>query len=364
MSTKIIGTPWRFDTLWNKALDSMPERPMVKRDYMWASELGQSFLTRYLKMNAHPMSNPPNARSRRKFISGHIWEWIVKLVLSMCGVLQSYQGRVETNFKGLLRVSGKQDYIAGGVVDWEKAKEEMKRIQEFFKHTVDDMPPAIFYAIEYIIQAMEQEFANKPLKKVVFECKSISSFMALKVEKTGAMPHHVLQGGHYLFGDDPLDECYINYICKDDSICQQFSVQNSAELLKAYKEDVKEMTQYYREGFDPKNPLRFAPPKDPEVLFTPDLWRFEKNFQVEYSPYLTLLYGYETPEKFRMKWQYALTSWNRVFKRCVKDENITPKNVTVINEASSLFPDWTKWVKAAKKAGAFQVAEEEEEEVA
>lgn len=370
MSSPVIntGSAWNIAVLWNKALESLPERPLVPRDYMWASELGQSFITRYLRMNAVKMSNPPNARSRRKFIAGHIWEWIIKVVLTMCGVLQSSQNRIHTDFKGMLRVSGKVDFIAGGQIDWFAARLKARELKELFDVAEGELPPFIFHAVECIINDLQEKFQKNPLKIVKLETKSISSFMAAKVEKTGAMPHHVLQAGHYIIGtgETPgnavVDEAYIVYVCKDDCLMQQFDLGVSDVLIKEYKKDVKAMTAIYEKGFDPANPMRFAPPKDPEFTFVEGVWRFEKNFQVEYSPYLTMLYGYETPEKFRMNWQYKITAWNRVFKRVVKGENITPKNIAIIDQASKEFPDWVKMVKKAKAAGAFKDGDDQEEE--
>lgn len=364
-----IGSAWNLAVLWNKAIESMPERPLVPRDYMWASELGQSYLTRYLRMYGVPMTNPPNARSRRKFIAGHIWEFIIRLVLTNCGVLKSCQQRVELKFPGMLRVSGKTDFVAGGEVNWDEAKEKIKDMQGLFDHAAGEMPEFIFHAIQYIVADLEKSFKKNPLKKVIFECKSISSFMFNKVEKTGAMPHHVLQAGTYIAGKpvgggEQLDEVYIVYICKDDTLMQQFDLKNSEPLIKALRADCKKMTEYYNLGFDPQRVLAFAPPKDDEFLFTEGYWRFEKNFNVEYSPYLTMLYGYKDPEEYRIRWQYKLQSWNRVFKRVVTGENITPKNEVIIKQASNEFPDWVKMVKKAKAAGAFKDASDDQEDEA
>ena len=112
-TTKILGTSWRFSKLWNQSLLSIPDKPLIKRNYIFASELGQSYVDRYLKMWATPYTNPPNDRSRRKFSSGHCWEWIVGLVLTMCGILKEKQLRGEVEIPKCLRVSGRLDFIAG-----------------------------------------------------------------------------------------------------------------------------------------------------------------------------------------------------------------------------------------------------------
>src|SRR5262245_7079186 len=111
--TKVIGHQWQFCTLWNQAINSIPGRPLVKRDYCYASELGGAFVDRYLRMHAVPYSNPPNERSRRKFFVGEIFEWTVKMMLRSIGILKDSQVRAMVELpNGLLKVSGKLDFIA------------------------------------------------------------------------------------------------------------------------------------------------------------------------------------------------------------------------------------------------------------
>lgn len=358
--SKIIGSPWGFSSLWNSALHSVPSRISQKRDYMYASELLSAPIDRYLKMHNVPASNPPNDRSLRKFAAGHFFEWVVGMVLTMTGILKQKQLRGEYQIPGLLRVSGRLDFIAGGEIDWEYAKKEVEKVKSMFSVSINDMPPIVLHAIDHILKSMEAQYKRTPLKEVVFECKSVSSFMSDKVERTGAMPHHVLQCVHYLLANK-MDEAALVYISKDDLLSHQFQVFNSRATLKLYKDDVSLMTDYYNAS-NHKNPLKTLPPKEHEVLFVEGMWRFEKNFKVEYSNFLQMLYSYKTPEEYRYKWQYKVTAWNRVFKRIVRGDNITPANKTIIEDMKKHFPEVDKYVAKAKAAGAFQKAEEEETE--
>lgn len=360
-NTKLIGTAWHFATIWNETLDNMQDRPMVARDYIWASELGGAFCDRYLKMNAVPFTNPPNTRSRRKFQAGNMWEWVIAMVLISAGMLKKKQVRVETKLPRLLRVSGKLDYIVGGDIDWAAAKQNIKNIQDQLVLLDLELPPFFFKAIEKFVD----NYSGKILKEVVHEMKTISSFMMEKLQKTNEpMPHHVFQLFHYIYGNDlGIDEGKLTYVCKDDCIMEEFVVTNNEQFFEAYKADIKQMTKYYSAGFDKKNPTALMPPKEPLLLFEDGVFRFTKNFKVEYSSYLKLLYGYETPEAYRMAWQYKIASWNRVFKRCVKGDNMTPKNKEAIADAMKAFPQWDKYVAKAKAAGAFAKAGDEEEEV-
>ena len=359
---KTIGVHWRFDELWNQALDCLPERPLVKRNYMWASEIGSDFCSRYLKMNAVPFTNPPTMRSRRKFTSGHIWEWIIGLVLTASGILKAKQLKGDVELPGMLRVSGRLDFIAGGYVDWDKARLQIQNIQSVFATSNDDVPIIISHAIKTVFETFRKQFEHNPLKEYILESKSIGSWMQKKIEGTNEpMEHHVMQISHYLFANKEIESGKIIYISKDDATTYEFDVERTKEVKKLYAEDVKQMTEFYNHGFDSRKPLRFAPPKQPEIYFSEGLWQFRKNFYVEYSNYLTMLYGYKNFDEFKLKWTSALSSWNRTFRRCVIGAKMTDLNKKTIKEATAVFPQWDKYVQVAKKAGAFQKPEEEEE---
>lgn len=355
----IIGVPWNFATVWNKTLDNVKDRPMVPRNYLWASELGQAYCDRYLKMNCVPYTNPPNERSRRKFQAGNMWEWVVAMVFIAAGLLKKKQIRVETELKGLLRVSGKLDFVVGGEFNYDAAKRKIEEIRNSLMLLDMELPPFFFTAIDNFVD----QHKNQILQEVIFEAKSVSSFMMEKVQKTGAMPHHILQNYHYVRGNDlGLQYGKLEYLCKDDCIMEEKDLRDDKNIYDVYREDIKQMTKYYNEGFDKRNVTKLMPPKEPQVLFEEGVWRFTKNFKVEYSPYLTMLYGYETPEAFRMAWQYKTQSWNRVFKRYVRGDNITDSNKKAREEAVKAFPQWDHYIKVARKAGAFQKPEEAEDE--
>jgi hypothetical protein len=359
-SAKLIGMPWDFSSLMNEAIRCLPERAMQKRSHIWSSEIGGDFTSRYLKMHAHPYSNPPNDRSRRKFISGHCFEWIVQLILTMCGVLKEKQLRAEIELPGMLRVTGKLDFIAGGVVDWEKARADLQQMQKLFATAIGDMPPIVFHSVDRVLFRMEQMFSRVPLQEMIIESKSISGFMFDLVEKTKKMrPGHAYQTLTYVLANKiPGAVVYIN---KDSFMCQQFEVLPTKPLVKEYHDDIRQMTEYYNASG--KNYLKNMPPKAPEVYFMEDDFRFMKDFHIEYSPYLTMLYGYEDFEAFRKRWQPKLIAWNRVFKRCVRGDNITAANKIIISEVEKEFPMWDKYVQLAKKKGVFDKAEEVEDEI-
>jgi hypothetical protein len=374
---KIIGVPWSLKTIWNDRLDSQPERVVIPRNYIYASELGSAFCDRYLKMNAVPYTNAPNKRSKRKFIAGDAWEWIVAMVLISCGILQKKQIKVDTQLKGCIPVHGRLDFVVGGAFDYESAKKQIETIRASLSLLQIDCPPFFFDSADKFVD----KYKGQILQKVIYELKSISSYMMEKVEKTGPMPHHVLQNFHYTKGNEE-DILYgkIGYVCKDDCIMEEFDIPgDSNEIKKIYIKDIKQMTEYYNAGFDKKDPKRFMPPLEPEVLFDDKLFKFQKNWAVEYSNYLTYLYGYETPAHYGMwKWQPKAASWSTAFKRFVLDGQtveyrsrgelktkvliVTDNNKEKRAEAMEYFPLWDKYVKQARLAGAFLKPEEQEDD--
>lgn len=375
--SKLIGMPWDFASLFNEALRSIPEYPLTKREHLWASEISGDYLSRYLTMHAHPPTNPPNDRSRRKFVMGHIVEWMVSLILTTIGILKAKQLRGEVQLPGLLKVTGKLDFIAGGMIDWEESKAKLKALDHLFSTSIDDAPPIILHAIKKILPRMEMMFSRVPLMEVILEVKSIASIVFDIVEKTGKpRPTHTMQNLHYLIANPTIPNGSVLYISKDDAMMAQFNIEKTRQLLKEYKDDVTTMTEYIRASG--KNYMKNLPPKAPEVHFIEGVYRFEKNMHVQWSKYLTMNYGYKDFDAFKLAWQYKLTSWNRAFKRHVLEGQmverksgdkiteykmkLTPGNMDSIKEAKKVFPEWDKYIIMARKAGAFKKVEEEDED--
>lgn len=358
-SANLVGKSWNLRDVWNATLIKPQQRIIQPRNYSYASELGKALCDRYLKMYGVKPTNPPNERSLRKFQAGEVWEWVLGIVLLSAGMLKKKQIKVDTKFPKLASVHGRLDFILGQPSDYQVAKDNIKRIQDGLILLDIETPPFFFRAIDNFID----KYKGQKLSDYIAEMKTVSSFMMEKIQKTGQpMGHHNLQNFHYVHGNEEnIRQGKLFYICKDDCIMEEFDVLDNEENLVKYKADIKLISRVYANGFDKKNPLALMPPKESLVTFEDGVWRFAKNWNVEYSDYLKLLYGYETPEAYRMAWQYKVSSWNRVFKRCVRGDNMTSKNMEVIVEAKKMFPKWDKYVAMAKAAGAFQKEEEVED---
>jgi hypothetical protein len=310
---QVAGIQWKLAPIWNQSA-MKSNRPLKPRNYIYASEVGYPFCDRFLKMKGEPYTNPPNARSLRKFFAGNVWEYIVKLVLLKAGIY--HQDEVTLNltpYKGLLDVHGRCDFIAGGLVDMERCK--------FILEKELLMPDFMAESFSNVFS----EWDGKMLEEKIMELKAVSSYAIKIAEVRGYVsPSHMLQAFHYKKAKK-LPASVVN-ICKDDSTMIESEVTD--DLEKLYKADIKTMTEIYNSGK--------MPAIEPLIQFDEDLGKFSRNFRVEYSPYLTKLYGFETPDDYRNNVTYA-ERWNSALTRFAKSElghttptgkpiNLTPLN--------------------------------------
>lgn len=321
MTQEVIVKPtaWRLDQLWN-AVAFRENKPLIARDYIYASEIGAPYIDRFYKMKAVKYTNPPNNRSLRKFLSGNIWEHVVKQILIACGVYKHEEVKVDaTPYKNCLSVHGRLDFKAGGYVDERLACVMVSEL---------NLPDFLQKIAEKIIASLAGGF----LEEKILELKAVSTFAMDMVERSrSAIPQHTLQAYHYQRnGKIPAEICYV---CKDDCRMAQFGIDAAAaEIL--YKEDIKQMSYYYK-----KNEV---PPPAPLSKFDITLGKFSKNLGVEYSPYLTMVYGFKDPDEYRDNVKF-IDKWNRTLTRAAlvkmgaktptgKPIAITTKNIEVMQE--------------------------------
>jgi len=333
---------WSFEALWNDSLIPVERKP-EPRDYIWASELGGSMIDRYLKMKGVEYSTPPNMRSMRKFQAGNFFEWIVSMVLKRAGLIIAQQDRVYHQYDGLLKVSGKIDFLAGGTPDYEKAKAEIN---------VYDLPDFVKNAAMTIITNFEKNGVVE-YKKMVLEIKSCSSFVYKSIEATNApKPQHYLQCFHYLKGLN-MDEGRVIYISKDDCLIKEFGVYNQPSAEGIYKKDIETITGYYN--------ANERPPLEPLIGW--ENGKFTVNKAVEYSNYLEMLYGFETPEQYRARVNSTVTGANRVVKRIIDGAKMTDNNKQKIEEIKKYYTNFDDLMDEAKElAKQGKLVDDEEDE--
>ena len=323
-------TSWSFYQVWNESLENREEREIKPRSNMWASELGKSYVDRYLKMTGVAPTNPPNPRSLRKFEAGNIWEWIVGLVLRRAGILLESQGWVSFKYPGLLEVTGKLDYLAGGKPDWEKAQAEISS---------EHFPEFLGRAAQAIVKHFQSKYPSG-MREGVLEIKTAAAFMFDLREKFGAAEtSHALQAFHYLKAKD-LPEAHVVYICKDDARMLELGVFNPSPIEDIYRQDIEKMTNYLE--------AKEQPPLEPLIDYDPDTTRFMANWKVGYSPYLTKLYGFKNQMEFEDKYKPVVMQWNRVVNRVVKGERMTTHNLGVIADIKKTYPDFDQMMARAR----------------
>ena len=304
---------WSINKIWNESVEQNEERPIVARDRIWASELGKPDLDIYLKLIGEKPSNDFDARARRKFEAGNLFEWIIRLVLMRCGIYKESQTYITNNDFGF-QVSGKLDYIAGGKVDFTTAKKSIEELA---------LPTLFTKASEKILEYFAKEYPNG-LPEQGIEVKSTSSFGIEKVYFTGkALGGHDLQAFHYAYKTKlPFN---VLYICRDDLRMAEIPIMpDDKELLAKYSAKIKSVADYYNAKKEPQ--------KDSEIIFEKETERFTKNFGIEYSSYLTRNYKYETPEAYDEAVGDKIASWNRVITRIKDGKDMTDNNKEKIEE--------------------------------
>lgn len=306
-------TDWKLSEVWNKAISDREERPMTPRSRIWASELGKSDIDVFLKMKGEPETNPFDVRAYRKFEAGNLFEWVVEMVLKRCGIYQSSQDWLSNEDFGL-QVTGKLDFIAGGKPEYDSALQGIKEL---------GLPYLFTRATDHILNHF---LANYPdgLENHIIEVKSTSSYGIEKVYETGeALAGHDLQVFHCARIKQLPSR--VLYLSKDDLRMAEVSVNyKDPEMLAKYQTKIEGLARYYKNDEEP--------PKEPEVLFDESSQKFTKNFNVEYSSYLTRNYGYKEAGDYFDKWTPIVASWNRVIGRLKEGKELTDKNKAKIAE--------------------------------
>lgn len=304
--------------IWNRVTERDFGRALVKRDYMWASEIGGAYADRFLKMAAVPYTNPPNARSQRKFKAGNVWEWLLYHLLDTAGLLIESQQEVWSNpIHGGLLIKGKIDFLVGGNANKKKVDAEMIEIEDLeMKRHFQALPDFMYHVYNELLTGLQYE-------ETVVECKSCSAYMMDKYEQTNKPnPHHVAQLFHY--AHNLQKPGLLIYISKDDCRMRQFYINPNDEGIKAaYEMDNRNFTNYYLRNERP--PLELPLTIDSEGYYS-------KNWRIEYSNYLTMLYGYETPGAYRDDWEKKVQRWNRIIKREKDGKKMTADNLLGIRE--------------------------------
>jgi len=310
----MIKKTWSFGEVWNESLLEKEERPLLPRSHLWASELGKAPIDIILKMRGEPPTNPPNARSLRKFEAGNIWEWVVKLILLRAGILREAQQWTRFQYPKCVEVTGKLDFIAGGQPDYGKARAELASL---------NLPDIFTRAGKNILAHFERNHPEGLADKIL-EIKSCSAFMYEHYERhTTAGLNHRLQLMHYLKGTEQPQGAIV-YISRDDCRMLEIGVFQPSFTEEEYHREIENLTRWYHADT--------LPPKEQPIVYDEDFKKFSKNWRVAYSAYLTKLYDYKDQAAFDEVYAPITERWNRVLGRMREGKPMTDKNKSALEE--------------------------------
>lgn len=303
-------------SVWNAAIEGKKRSKPEPRERLWATDMAKAPIDVFLALKGEKQTNPANARARRKFEAGNVFEWIVSIVLLRAGILVSKQERLEKTYgKGLLPMSGKMDFLAGGKINKKQALKDINDmdVPEVFK----DAGVAV---IKYLAKTFPEGMGEMPL-----EVKSISSFAADGMERTGkAIEAHRQQLAFYL-DVWKCEKGILLYVCRDDLRMFEFIVRrNDKKLKSSIRKFVKMLSAAH------KNDL--MPAKEDPIIFNEVEGRFSKNLKIEYSAYLKKLYGFRDPREYSAKYSSTISRWNRVMTRIKKGDTMTKNNLEALEE--------------------------------
>jgi len=284
---------FNFRKIWNESLP-MTQREPKERNYLYASELYKPMIDRYLALKGTPPSNVPNEKSFRKFWSGNAWNFIAGLVLHQLGIVQAAEHVV--NIEDLpVPVHGRLDYLVGGIPDYDKARKTISSYP-FEKEMMERFMT--------VINNFEQTVGHQEIELMVHEIKSCSEFVINMINEGGHITGHDLQVYHYLKGLN-MQRGVISYISKNDSLMGDVIINHpDANLENLYMGDLLLLRGYLDDNTRP----------EPLSLITFE-GKFKKRLDIEYSNYLTLVYGFKEPMEYSDSVKGQVSRWNRVLAR-------------------------------------------------
>ena len=279
--------------IWNDCL-IQEQRQTKARNHINASDLGGTFIDRYYKMKGTEPTNPYDTRILKVFAAGNEFHHLIKKVFEKIGILKDGEKYIEIpETKDILKILGYYDMKIGEFDNWHIAKQ---RIKEYgFSEAIEQISLKL---IDYF----ESQYPQG-IEPQIIEVKSINSnaFWSKKDYIGTGYEHHKLQLYTYLKATG-INKGTLLYISKDDLTLQEGLILHPNESLeKIWLDDVKTMTEYYRKNI--------IPPREPDYIFNQKSRKYEVNWRIARSPYLTLISGKSKED------------WEKEVKEIVKNKN-------------------------------------------
>lgn len=279
--------------IWNESLIREEREPRT-RDYLWCSQLLKPPVDIWLQMRGTPPSNTPNERSKRKFMAGNYFEHMVSMMMMRSGVMTEKQDEVWTDYG--IKTKGKGDFILDGTFNFDKAIKDIKLMM--LPQSMEDM-------FMDMCEKMRAQYEGVVFDPAVFEIKSVAERTMSKIEKQEKpLESHILQTCHYKLGRG-LKDGIVAVLCRDD--LRLFEYHVTPEDEQRYIERVQYLATVVQQ--------KEQPPLAPKIIFDDVLGKFSKNLDIEYSNFLTLLYGYPRPDAYADEMKPIVARWNRILPR-------------------------------------------------
>jgi len=244
--------------IWNKELETFKREPK-ERNYISASDLGKSYLDRWLKMKGIPETNPFEPRIMRIFSAGEQFHWLIRKVFEKIGLLINAEQMVKIpTTEKTLTVIGYYDLLIGGKVDKQKGLEAIKSYE---------FSPFIEQRAISLLNFFAEEYPN---------------------------------------GFEPV-------ICENKSVHSNafWGFQEGKEKIeKSWNKDIETISKYFLENIEP--------PKEPDMVFDETKKKWVANWKVERSPYLTRITGC----KDKNEWLKRVKEQIKEIKTAEKEEKI------------------------------------------
>lgn len=326
---------------WNASIISENRHP-EGRKYLYASELGASDIDTWLKMNGVAYSNLPDNRALRKFDAGNHHEGLVQNVMRRLGIvvdLSKEDKRVICQREGLLDVHGRVDIVLNGTTTKESVEKtvsdahnelESMKYDDPFKES--ELKKTIKVGRWLIDNEVVLNFNNN-----ICEVKSVSVYVFNNIEESREpIDRHFMQQQFYVSNTDSFNNQVgkLLYLSRDDLRLMEFDVDRGDQYL----ESVRRKSYFYKANERPEL----------EPLIIEEKGKLKINFNVMYSNYLTLLYGFEHSESYRNTIGKSVSSCNRVIGRLVEGKSMTAKNEKILEDIKRFGFDVDKLVEARR----------------
>lgn len=323
--------------VWNMSVANQ-KRELVPRDYLYASEIGGSDVDVFLKMMGVQPTNPPDVRAMRKFDAGNHHEGLVQNVLRRLGIVQELtkdEKRVKYQIEGCVPVSGRFDILLDGSPnDLEKIVADSEAELEAMMHDDPFKEMELRKTIAVATSYMGEELPS--FNNEISEVKSVSVYVYNNIEEEDSpIDRHVFQESFYVQYNESFNSSMgrLFYISRDDLRAKEFGISPNN---KAMHDSIVRKSGYYL--------ANQRPPLEPMLVI--ENGRIKLNFNVMYSNYISMLYGFENSEAYREVFGKKVASYNRVLKRISEGKKMTDKNEKILEDIGKLGYDPYKLAEA------------------